>query len=61
VEDENSEERRIIETALGESRGRSAGPTGAAAKLRVPRSTLESRIKRLNIQKSRFKFGERLV
>jgi transcriptional regulator with GAF, ATPase, and Fis domain len=61
VDDENSEERRIIETALVESRGRIAGPTGAAAKLRVPRSTLESRIKRLNIQKSRFKFGERLV
>ncbi len=57
VEDENSEERKIIETALVESRGRIAGPAGAAAKLRVPRSTLESRVKKLNIQKSRFKFA----
>ncbi|MCI0625622.1 MAG: sigma-54 dependent transcriptional regulator [Acidobacteria bacterium] len=56
VDDENSEERKIIETALVESRGRIAGPTGAAAKLKVPRSTLESRIKTLNIRKSRFKF-----
>jgi transcriptional regulator with GAF, ATPase, and Fis domain len=30
-----------VEAALVESRGRIAGPTGAAAKLRVPRSTLE--------------------
>jgi transcriptional regulator with GAF, ATPase, and Fis domain len=52
VDDKNSEERKIIETALVESRGRIAGPTGAAAKLKVPRFTLESRIKTLNIRKS---------
>lgn len=61
VEGENSEERKIIETALVESRGRIAGPAGAAAKLRVPRSTLESRIKKLNIKKSRFKFAREFM
>jgi len=48
-------ERTVIEAALLESRGRVAGPTGAAAKLRIPRSTLESRIKALSIRKTRFK------
>jgi transcriptional regulator with GAF, ATPase, and Fis domain len=57
VDNDNSEERKIIEAALAESRGRIAGPRGAAAKLKVPRSTLESRIKLLNIQKIRFKFA----
>jgi transcriptional regulator with GAF, ATPase, and Fis domain len=61
VDDENSQERKIIETALVESRGRIAGPTGAAAKLRVPRSTLESRIRTLQIRKSHFKFAGALV
>src|SRR5215475_7717183 len=42
ADDENSQERKVIEAALFESRGRIAGPTGAAAKLKVPRSTLES-------------------
>jgi transcriptional regulator with GAF, ATPase, and Fis domain len=55
--DEKSNERKIIETALVESRGRIAGPSGAAAKLKVPRSTLESRIKTLKIRKSQFKFA----
>jgi len=50
-------EREIIEAALAESRGRVAGPTGAAAKLRIPPSTLYSRIKALKIRKSEFKFG----
>lgn len=53
----DSEERQIIEAALGESRGRIAGPGGAAARLQIPRSTLESRIKALEISKSQFKFG----
>jgi transcriptional regulator with PAS, ATPase and Fis domain len=44
-----------IEAALAESKGRVSGPSGAAAKLRVPSSTLESRIKALKIRKSRFK------
>jgi transcriptional regulator with GAF, ATPase, and Fis domain len=50
-------ERAIIEAALADSKGRVSGPTGAAAKLRIPPSTLESRIKTLNIDKRRFKFG----
>ncbi|HTF72423.1 MAG TPA: sigma 54-interacting transcriptional regulator, partial [Edaphobacter sp.] len=50
-------EREIIEAALTESRGRIAGPSGAAAKLRIPPSTLESKIKTLKIRKSQFKFS----
>ena len=57
VEGGKSAERKIIEAALAESRGRIAGPAGAAARLRVPRSTLESKIKTLKINKSQFKFG----
>jgi PAS domain S-box-containing protein len=49
-------EREIIEAALAESRGRVSGASGAAAKLRVPPSTLESRIKTLKIDKRQFKF-----
>ncbi len=49
-------EREIIEAALAESRGRISGPSGAAAKLRIPPSTLESKIKALKIPKSQFKF-----
>ena len=56
-EGEPGGEREIIETALAESRGRVSGPSGAAAKLRIPPSTLESRIKALKIRKSQFKFG----
>jgi formate hydrogenlyase transcriptional activator len=48
-------ERNMIEAALKESRGRVFGPTGAAAKLGIPRSTLESRIRSLKIDKNRFK------
>jgi len=50
-------EREIIEAALAESRGRIAGPSGASARLNVPPSTLESRIKALKINKNQFKFG----
>src|SRR5467141_3419363 len=54
--DENaSRERQIIEDALAGSRGRVSGPNGAAARLRVPPSTLEHRIKKLRIRKSHFK------
>jgi len=49
------EERKLIESALAESNGRIAGPTGAAAKLGIPRSTLETKIKRLGIAKYKFK------
>ena len=51
----SSEEKQAIETALRESRGRVSGSSGAAAKLGVPRSTLESRIRSLKIDKNRFK------
>jgi len=44
-------ERELIEAALTASNGRVAGPSGAAAKLGTPRSTLELRIKQLNIKK----------
>jgi PAS domain S-box-containing protein len=57
MEGESQGEREIIEAALVESRGRVSGPLGAAAKLGIPRSTLESRIKALKIRKTRFKFG----
>jgi DNA-binding NtrC family response regulator len=54
---EPSGERGMIETALTESRGRVYGSSGAAAKLRIPPTTLDSRIKALQIEKRRFKFG----
>jgi len=50
-------EREIIEAALAESRGRVSGPSGAAAKLGIPPSSLDHRIKALKIQKKQFKFG----
>ncbi len=50
-------EREIIEAALVASRGRVSGPSGAAAKLQIPPSTLEHKIKALKIRKSQFKFG----
>jgi PAS domain S-box-containing protein len=49
-----NQEREIIETALAESKGKVAGPEGAAAKLGIPRSTLDSKIKQLNIKKHKF-------
>jgi formate hydrogenlyase transcriptional activator len=48
-------EKEAIEAALVQSRGRVSGPAGAAAKLGVPDSTLEAKIKRLGIDKYRFK------
>jgi PAS domain S-box-containing protein len=50
-----SHEKERIEAALRESRGKVFGPNGAAAKLGIPRSTLESRIRSLKINKHRFK------
>jgi PAS domain S-box-containing protein len=50
-------EKDAIEAALKECKGRVAGPFGAAARLGVPASTLESKIKALNIDKRRFKSG----
>jgi formate hydrogenlyase transcriptional activator len=48
-------EREVIEAALAESKGRISGPSGAAAKLGVPRQTLDSKIANLQISKLRFK------
>ncbi len=48
-------EREAIENALIESRGRVSGPFGAAARLGIPASTLESKIKALRIDKGSFK------
>ena len=47
--------KRVIEVALRESHGRVFGSSGAAAKLGIPRSTLESKIRSLRIDKNRFK------
>lgn len=48
-------EREMLETALRESKGVVGGPTGAAAKLGIPRQTLESKIRKLAINRHRFK------
>jgi formate hydrogenlyase transcriptional activator len=48
-------EREVIEHALREAEGVVGGPAGAAAKLGIPRQTLESKIKRLGIKPHRFK------
>jgi formate hydrogenlyase transcriptional activator len=50
-----AQEKEMIEAALKASRGRVFGPDGAAAKLGIPRSTLESKIRSLKIDKNRFK------
>jgi formate hydrogenlyase transcriptional activator len=46
-------ERELIEAALAESHGKVAGPNGAARRLGIPRTTLESKIKSLRINKHR--------
>jgi DNA-binding NtrC family response regulator len=48
-------EREIIEEALQASQARIFGPSGAAARLGIARSMLESKIRALNINKNRFK------
>jgi PAS domain S-box-containing protein len=50
-----SQEKEMIEAALRESGGRVSGPSGAAAKLGIPGSTLDSKIRSLKINKNRFK------
>jgi PAS domain S-box-containing protein len=50
-----AQEKEIIEAALRESQGRVFGPSGAAAKLGIARSTLESKIRSLKINKNRFR------
>jgi formate hydrogenlyase transcriptional activator len=50
-----NQERELIEAALKETRGRIAGPDGAARRLGVPRTTLEYKIKSLRIDKYRYR------
>jgi formate hydrogenlyase transcriptional activator len=50
-----AQEKKMIEAALRESGGRVSGPSGAAAKLGIHRSTLESKIISFKINKYRFK------
>jgi len=55
VEMQASHERTTIEAALIDARGRVSGPSGAAVRLGVPPSTLESKIRTLGIDKHRFR------
>ena len=48
-------EKEMVETALREAEGVVGGPTGAAAKLGIPRQTLESKIRKLGINRHSFK------
>jgi transcriptional regulator with GAF, ATPase, and Fis domain len=57
---ESNSERKIIEATLSETRGRISGPDGAAARLQISPSTLERMIRKLNIQKKRFKYANAL-
>jgi DNA-binding NtrC family response regulator len=50
-----AQEKEVIEAALAASKGRVSGPSGAAAKLGIPQSTLDSKIKSLKINKHQFK------
>jgi len=54
-----TEDRRIIDSALAEAGGRVSGPSGAAALLGIPPSTLESKIRSMNINKYSFKTNVR--
>ena len=49
------DDRELIGAALAETRGRVSGPSGAAVKLGIPASTLESKIRSLRINKYHFK------
>ncbi len=51
---QSNEERELIEVALANSGGQVSGPTGAAARLGIPRQTLESKIARLGIDKRKY-------
>src|SRR5271154_5157359 len=55
----HKQEKEMIEAALAESHGRISGRTGAASKLGIPTRTLDSKIKRLGINKYQFKIAER--
>jgi len=47
--------KELIEAALAQTKGKVSGLSGAAAKLGIPASTLESKIRSLKINKYRFK------
>jgi formate hydrogenlyase transcriptional activator len=51
----SSQERELIGNALAQSHGRVSGPHGAATKLGIPRTTLDSKIKSLRINKHRYR------
>jgi formate hydrogenlyase transcriptional activator len=51
----STQEKDAIEAALMDSKSRVAGPFGAASRLGIPSSTLESKIKVLKVDKRRFK------
>ncbi len=55
VDETIDHEKEMIETALREAEGLVSGPTGAATKLGIPRQTLESKIRKLGINRHRFK------
>jgi PAS domain S-box-containing protein len=55
IEDLTEREKVMIENALRESGGLISGPTGAATKLGLPRQTLESKIRKLGIDRHRLK------
>jgi formate hydrogenlyase transcriptional activator len=55
-----TEDRRIIDSALAAAGGRVSGPSGAAALLGLPPSTLESKIRSMNINKYSFKTSARI-
>jgi formate hydrogenlyase transcriptional activator len=50
-------EKEMIEAALAECNGKVSGPAGAAARLGIPRQTLDSKIKALRINRYRFKIN----
>ena len=50
-----AQEKEMIESVLRETKGRVFGPSGAAVKLGMPGTTLDSKIKSLKINKNRFK------
>ncbi len=52
------EEKAVIENALRECAGRVYGPSGAASRLGIPRTTLENKIRSLKINKNRFKASD---
>ena len=55
VADLAERERVMIQNALREAEGLISGPTGAAAKLGIPRQTLESKIRKFGIKRRGFR------